>query len=234
MNIMNDKNKSCICENCEFREIILSFLNETELQEFCNNKSEKNFRKGDLINKKGDRIDEFKYLKKGLIKIFKQENNGSEQILSITKPFEFVSNLNIFADNYYKYSVTAVEDSVVCIVTLDYLKDLMIRKSDFAIGLMSGLAQAGDNIINQMLDIRQRNLAGRVAYILLYFSKDIYKSKIYELPVSRKEIADYIGMSSANVIRTLTDFRKNGLIRLEGKIIEIADFNKLEIISMIG
>jgi CRP/FNR family transcriptional regulator len=54
------------------------------------------------------------------------------------------------------------------------------------------------------------------------------------MPVSRKEIADYIGMSTANVIRTLSDFKKDGIIKVFGKTIELADIYKLEILSKRG
>jgi CRP/FNR family transcriptional regulator len=64
--------------------------------------------------------------------------------------------------------------------------------------------------------------------------KDIFKSRVYDIPVSRKEIADYIGMSTANVIRTLSDFKRDGIIRTTGKTIEILDIDKLEIISKRG
>ena len=57
---------------------------------------------------------------------------------------------------------------------------------------------------------------------------------VFDLPVSRKEIADYIGMSTANVIRTMSDFKKDGIIKIFGKTIEIVDLNKLEIISKRG
>jgi CRP/FNR family transcriptional regulator len=57
---------------------------------------------------------------------------------------------------------------------------------------------------------------------------------VFDLPISRKEIADFIGMSTANVIRTLSDFKKDGIIRVFGKTIEIVDINKLEIISKRG
>ena len=82
--------------------------------------------------------------------------------------------------------------------------------------------------------MRQKNLAGRVAYVLLYFTREIYNSRIFDLPVSRKEIADFIGMSSANVIRTLSDFKKDGIIKVFGKTIEIDNIEKLEIISKRG
>ena len=99
---------------------------------------------------------------------------------------------------------------------------------------MTRILKINDKIISQTLDIRLKNLAGRVAFVLLYFTNEIYKSRAFDLPVSRKEIADYIGMSSANVIRTLSDFKRDGIIKVFGKTIEIVDINKLEIISKRG
>ena len=80
----------------------------------------------------------------------------------------------------------------------------------------------------------EKNLIGRVAFVLLYFYRDIYNSRVFDLPVSRKEIADYIGMSTANVIRTLSDFKKDGIIKVFGKTIEIVDVNKLDILAKRG
>lgn len=101
-------------------------------------------------------------------------------------------------------------------------------------GLLTRMAEINEKIISQSLDLRQKNLIGRIAYVILYFSKEIYNSRIFDLPVSRKEIADYIGMSTANVIRTMSEFKKEGIIRIDGKTIEVADFNKLEILSRRG
>jgi CRP/FNR family transcriptional regulator len=227
-------NKDCICEKCEFRDIVFSYLDNATVQELCNHKEEQSFRKGEIINIEGDRITDFKYLKSGLVKLFRKTSDGKEQIITITKPFEFVSNMSIFSEERYQYSVSAVEDSVVCIVKLGFIKNLFMKNGGFAMGLLTKISKINDKIINQTLDIRQKNLIGRVAFVLLYFTKEIYNTRIFDLPVSRQEIADYIGMSTANVIRTLSDFKKEGIIKIFGKTIEVVDINKLEILSKRG
>lgn len=182
----------------------------------------------------GDPIQDFKYLKSGLVKVFRQSKSGDEQIIAITRPFEFVSNMSIFSEDHYMYSVSAIEESVICSIKLDHIKKLVTANGMFALELMTKISQITDKIILQTLDIRNRNLVGRVAYILLYFTNDIYNSRVFDLPVSRKEIADYISMSTANVIRTLSDFRREGIIKLFGKTVEIVDIEKLKIISARG
>lgn len=226
--------KTCICETCEFREVVFSYLDEVTIKELCANKEEFHFLKGEVINHEGERITDFKYLKSGLVKLFRRTPTGEEQVITITRPFEFVSNMSIFSEERYKYSVAAVEDSVVCVVKLDFIKSLFVKNGSFALGLMSKISKINDRIIMQTLDIRQKNLVGRVAFVLLYFANEIYNTRVFDLPVSRKEIADYIGMSTANVIRTLSDFKKDGIIKVFGKTIEVVDINKLEILSKRG
>jgi CRP-like cAMP-binding protein len=231
---VNEKKKPCICVDCEFRDVVFKFLDDSSIDEMCNHKEEQFFHKGEVINHEGEKINTFKYLKSGLVKLYRRTPTGEEQVITITRPFEFVSNMSIFSEERYQYSVSAVEDSVVCLVKLDFIKELFLKNGAFAMGLLTKISMINDKIISQTLDIRQKNLVGRVAYVLLYFTKEIYKSRVFDLPVSRKEIADYIGMSTANVIRTLSDFKKEGIIRVFGKTIEVVDLEKLEVISKRG
>ncbi len=231
---MDKKISVCICEQCDFRDVVFSTLDDVGIQELCNHKQERSYNKGEIINHEGEKITDFKYLKSGLVKLYRRTSNGDEQVITITRPFEFVSNMSIFSDEKYKYSVSALEDSVVCTVELEYIKRLFLVNGGFASNLLTKISTINDKIITQTLDIRQKNLAGRVAFVLLYFTNDIYKSRIFDIPVSRKEIADYIGMSTANVIRTLSDFKRDGIIRVFGKTIEIVNIEKLEIISKRG
>ena len=231
---VNSNGQKCSCADCRFRDVVFAYLEKDMVDKLCENMSERSYQKGDLINVEGDPISEFRYLKKGLVKVFRTSPSGDEQVITITRPFEFVSNISIFTEDRYKYSVSALEDSMVCIVRLDFIKEVFSTNGNFAMGLLTRISKINDKIITQTLDIRSKNLAGRVAYVLLYFTKDIYNSRVFDLPVSRKEIADFISMSTANVIRTLSDFRKDGIIRVFGKTIEIIDIEKLEIISKRG
>jgi len=231
---VKDFDPDCLCITCEFREIAFSYLNDEVIQELCRHKKERTYRRGEVIHRGGDLITEFKYLKSGLVKLFRSSKNGDEQIVTITKPFEFVSNMSIFSEERYPYSVAALEESAVCCIDLEYIKRLVIENGGFAMGLLTKISKANEKIISLTLDLRQKNLAGRVAYVLLYLSREIYNSNIFDIPVSRREIADFIGMSMANVIRTLSDFKKEGILTFHGKTLEITDRKKLELVSLMG
>lgn len=231
---VNTSKRKCSCLSCELRNLVFTNLEEEDVEQICDTKEEISYTKGEIIHSAGDSIRAFKYLRSGLVKLYKVTPEGDEQIITITRPFEFVSNTNVFYGDTYRYSLSALEDSVVCCINIEIIKDLILKNGKFALNLIKSLSKTAEGIISLSLEIRRRNLAGRTAFVLLYFSNEIYHSRIFELPVSRKEIADLISMSSANVIRTFSEFRRDGIIRANGRTIEITDMNKLEVISRRG
>jgi len=56
-----------------------------------------------------------------------------------------------------------------------------------------------------------------VASVILYFANEIYKINEYKLSVSRKEMAQYNGMSIENVISAISAFHKDTIIQIYGK-----------------
>lgn len=226
--------KTCSCLSCELRGLTFSSLSEKDIERVCDAREEISYSKGEVIHEEGERIRDFKYLKNGLVKLFRVSESGDEQIITITRPKEFVSNMNVFHEEKYRFSLSALEDSVACCINIDLIKELLEKNGRFALNMITVLSRTSENIISLNLEIRKRNLAGRVAFVLLYFSGEIYHSRIFDLPVSRKEIADLISMSSANVIRTFSEFRRDGIIRSNGRTIEITDMHKLEVISKRG
>ena len=101
-------------------------------------------------------------------------------------------------------------------------------------GLIEKMSAVSDKIILESLEIRKKHLRGRVAHLLIYFYEQVYHQVEFELPLSRKEIAEYVGMTTENVIRTMSEFRKDKIISISGKTIEIRDMDALRSISNYG
>ena len=224
----------CNCSDCVLKSLLFKHLTSNEMTDICYHKTEKQYKKGEVIIEEGTLIENFVYLKEGLIKLFKRIDNNKSQIISIAKPFDFVSLLSVFSANTYNYCVSALEDSTVCIVDLNMIKDLIKHNGDFALDIFEKMNQTSDTIIKSYLDRNRKNLRGRIAYILLYFSNDIYKNGTFEMPVSRKEIAELIEMTTENVIRVMSEFRKDKIIQINGKEITILNKDMLNKISSAG
>jgi CRP-like cAMP-binding protein len=224
----------CTCELCELRELFMVNLDEENLNIFCSGKVEKEYKAGETIIKAGTKIRDFSYLKSGLVKLFHSDQTGKEQIITIARPMDYVSLLSVFSDKYYNYSVTALQDSVTCNLKMVDITTLISKNGKLALNLLGKMSHVADNIILKSLEIRKKHLRGRVAYILIYFSQTIFHSDEFDLPLSRKEIAEYVGMTTENVIRTLSEFRKDGILKIYGKTIQIVNMDSLQSIAEFG
>jgi CRP-like cAMP-binding protein len=224
----------CDCELCQLRNLFFFNVGNVVKDVMCEYKFEIQYNKGEVINHEGSEIKDFTYLKSGLVKLSRKGIDGKDQIISFAKPFDFVSLLSVFSSSTYNYSVTALEETIICALDLNKLKAIAMNDGKFTMGLMNRVSEATDKIIMNNLDIRRKNLKGRVAHVILYFAHHIYKNHRFELPVSRREIAEYIGMTTENVIRTLSEFRKDGILKFNGKDIEIFNEKLLEDISEHG
>jgi CRP-like cAMP-binding protein len=218
---------TCNCDGCELKSLFFENVSISEIELICTRKTEISYKKGEVIIHEGDPIINFTYLKTGLVKLYRHANLEREQIICFALPLDFVSLLSVFSEKKYNYSVAALEDSTTCNINLNEIKSIAMENGKFALSIVEKVNRATDRIILDLLKIKHKRLNGRIAFILLFFSKDIYHSNSFNLPVSRKEIAEYIGMTVENVIRTLSDFRKDGIIKIFGPLIEIIDEERL-------
>ena len=209
-------------------------LEGDHLDVVCSGKVEKEFGEGETIIRESSRISEFTYLKSGLVKLFKSDPSGREQIITIAKPMDYVSLLSVFSNDTYNYSVTALEDSVTCNLKMEEVLSLINDNGLLGLSLLQKMSRVADRIILESLEIRKKHLRGRVAYLLIYFSQDIYFSPEFDLPLTRKEMAEYVGMTTENVIRSLSEFRKDGILKIYGKTIHIVQMDILKSISDFG
>ena len=227
-------NPKCDCVKCELRSAFFESFREDELESFCNNKYETFHSRGDVVFLEGDEIRNFSYLKSGLLKLYKTTPNGKDQIITIAGPFDFVSLLGVFTISRQTYSVSALEDSVICHIDINEIKNIVRNNGLLSLNLMERLGTISNKIIQESMEIRRRNTHGKVAYILLKMSRELYMNPTFDLPVSRREIAEYVGMTTENVIRAMSEFRKEKIIRINGREIEIMDMEALDRISSFG
>jgi CRP/FNR family transcriptional regulator len=170
----------------------------------------------------------------GLIKLQKINKDGRAQIVSIARPKDFVGLLSVFSHQNYQYTITTLVDSTFCKIDLNILRKIATQNGQFGLDILKYISRISDEIIRHTYAINSKNLRGRIAMILLDFANKHFRSDVYTLPVSRKELAELIDMTPENVIRILSEFRRDGLVNVKGKHIEILNRRMLEKIRDLG
>ncbi len=89
--------------------------------------------------------------------------------------------------------------------------------------IIENMSKVTDDILETRFKLNKRHLRGRIAYILLFLANEVYKNNVFSIPISRKEIAELINMTTENVIRILSEFRHDNIIEMDGKTIKVID-----------
>jgi len=223
-----------ICAKCGFRSSVFSKLTDEQLDRLTSNKTFHFAKKGEIVAKQNTPIKGFIFLRVGLAKLTRTNPDGREQIIGIATPNDFVGLLSIFSSKNYQYNIIAIEDCEYCCIDYNLVINLISTNGDFAKTLLEKISQVSDLMMGTRLDLELRQLRGRVAFIICYLGNEVYKSYKFSLPISRREIAELIDMRVENVVRILSEFRRDNIIRIEGTIIEIIDPEKLHWIKMHG
>ncbi|MGC9331748.1 MAG: Crp/Fnr family transcriptional regulator [Bacteroidales bacterium] len=215
------------------RVVFFNHLSHDQITDICNIRKEYHYDASESIIVQGEKVDKFIYFKDGLVKLYQDNEIGADQIINFASPLDFIS-ISEFSTGEYQYSVSALVPSIVCIIEMDMIKSFATTNPAFTIDLMEKLSLTTDKILHEKLELKRLNLRGKLAMVLHMFSTDIFSSAVFELPVTRKEIAEYAGVSTENIIRGLSEFRKDKLIRISGKEIEILEPERLKRIANYG
>ncbi len=222
------------CKGCIYRGLLFGELDDIEYNLVNSTRKEVLYSKGELIKKEGNEISSFIYLRKGLVKLYKTDELGKDRILSINKPGDFVSLLHLFSNHEYPYSISALEETLICEVDVDIIKHLITTNGKFALSVVKRMGKVADEIIKTRFEQSRLQIKGRIASILLFFADQIYHKKSFRLPITRRETGELISMSTENAIRTLSEFNKDGIISLDRKTITILEYEQLKEICRKG
>ena len=122
----------------------------------------------------------------------------------------------------------------LCFIDAEVIKSIVSQNGQFALKVLSKICYVSDEIIFGRVNICALQLRGRIAFLLLYLANEIYDSKNFVLPLTRREIGELIAVSTENVIRILSEFRREGIIGIDGKEIKITNLHQLESISRVS
>lgn len=222
-----------ICESCKIKSSAAKVLNSAELKKLGKNCVEVNFKKGDIIFKQKALSSNIIYVKSGLVKIH-IIGPKSEQIIRIIKAPSYLGIPTTFSGKVNQYSATAVEHTSVCFIDIVVFKYFIYKNEKFAYEIIIELCRNELNFFKRFVNRTQKHIHGRIADVLMFFYKEIYKKKEFLLPLTRNELGNFSDTSRESVCRILTEFNNDGIIKLNGKKIKILNEQILEKISKKG
>ena len=202
-------------------------LNEEEINFLSSNAAEITFKKGEIIAKQGAFATHLMYIKKGFVKLY-MEGKTSNFILNFYSKDKLIGVSSLLGATNFNYSVCAVDNSLICFIEINAVKQVLNQNIKFVNSLLKRSNKNSLFSYSRIFTLSQKQLVGKLAEALMHLAKEVFKSKKFSLTISRKELAEFTGMSVMSVIRVLNTFKKEHIIAEKDGLIEILDFEALE------
>ena len=170
-------------------------------------------------------------VRSGSFKTTISTSNGREQVTGFYFPGEFVGLEALHMPSYQSTAV-ALETSSVCALPYQKVQELGENLPRLQSQLLTRLSKelAGDK--NFMLLFGKKTSEEKLATYLLSLSKRFelrgFSATEFALTMSRSDIANHLGLAVETISRVFTKFQDNGLIKIEGKVVLLAEMERLQ------
>ncbi|SDS00747.1 response regulator [Christiangramia echinicola] len=186
------------------------------------------FKKGDTIYEKGKHSNFFYLIKRGVVKAHRMDNQGKELITELYKEDDFFGNHAIDPQSSYEDYATAMEDSQLYAVSRDEFQKILVGNPKITMQLVEVLNNNLSELKQQLMDMAYGSVRRKTANTILLFAERIKKHPLKSIRISRADLAGVAGMAPESLIRTLSEFKKEGFIEIEGRNIKLVDSEALK------
>lgn len=216
---------------------VFSTLSEQEKTNLLPHMQILKLKRGDKIYWEGEKPSGLLVLLAGKVKIFKEGVGGREQIVRMTKPLGYVGYRALIAKEIHNACSVALEEARVLKVEPNYFFDELLKNNEFTLRLLRKMSEELGFSNSRTVNLTQKHIRGRMAEALLLLTKK-YGFEMNEITLkaslTREDLATLSNMTTANAIRTLSNFVKEELIAVEKRKVSLLNLAELEKISSQG
>ncbi|MHB9074558.1 MAG: Crp/Fnr family transcriptional regulator [Desulfobaccales bacterium] len=161
----------------------------------------------------------FYVVREGTIRVYGMSPQGKEFTQEIVGRADAFAVASLFSDTYHCFA-EALKDSQLYLINKKEFLDLVTADREFAVAWMRMLSLMVINLRRRLVDLTLKSPKARIAgYILLL--AEMQGSRSVALPVPRKELATFLGMTHETFYRTAKELEHTNLVNFSGQTAEI-------------
>jgi len=221
------------CADCTVRpRSICAALDQDELRQLEQLGHRLQYRSNEPVFNQEEIVTSCYNVLEGVMRLYKLLPDGRRQIVSFALPGDF---LGISTTDRYAISADAVGPVVVC----RFVKTLFSRFAEDRPNLLRRINEFATRELSeaqeQMVLLGRRSAEEKVACFLVKWRERLAQidtaTAITPLPMSRQDIADYLGLTIETVSRTFTKLERDGVIEIVQGGIRVADAARAEALA---
>jgi CRP/FNR family transcriptional regulator, anaerobic regulatory protein len=190
--------------------------------------------KGDHIFRQGEEFVALHVVRSGSVASYSSSASGCEQITGFSFPGS-VLGMDGIAINRHRTSAVALETTSVCRIPYESVRALGQRVPALQHHVFRRLSQEIAAEQRLLSTLGKCSAEQRVANLLLDISGDLKRRHLsalrFDLPMTRRDIGNFLGISTETVSRSLTQLQRDGILRVDSRQITIRDPDRLRVFA---
>lgn len=186
---------------------------------FLNGSKKFSCRRGDIVYRQGEQPRGIFFVETGLIGlVLLAPQSGKEHLMRFFRSGQFFGHRTYFCREGYHGSATALEETAIMFIPSEVVEGELTRHPTLLRNVVQILAKELRDCETHQIMVYENQTLGRIAQALIYL-KEIRSDYNW----TRQEIASFCASTVATVIKGMAQLEKQGLIRQDGRTIEIVD-----------
>lgn len=187
----------------------------------------RHYARGDIVFQKDDPGEALFIVESGSVRIHVTGSQGTDLTLAVMNTGDFFGDMSLLDGKPRSASASAVTDSSLIILDRDHFTELVRKRPDAALAVLARVTQRLRGSDQMASDLAFLDAAGRLARRLLEIAEQSGVRRpdgiLLNVRITQEELANMIGVTRESVNRNLSEFRREGLIKNEGRKIVIRD-----------
>jgi CRP/FNR family transcriptional regulator len=227
----NSQNVITRCNICKVRTYsFCRCLDEDKIQVFSHISFEKDFSNKETIFLQNDTSKYLYNITEGNVKIYQLLDDGRIQIIGFLYPGDFFGS---YSNNKYNYCAESIGNLKTCAFDQKILDKYLDENPVLAKELLNKTSYELTLAQDRLTVLGKLKATERITKFLLNISEQRkrigWKNNPISLPMTRQDIADYLGLTIETVSREFSNLKSSNIIKgITSKKIYLTDFEKLE------
>lgn len=200
-------------------------MDKNNFDELLGRSYDQTFPAGLEMIRQGDPADFLHVVLDGAVELYGKWG-GRECTMAVIRPVSTFILAACIKDLPYLMSARTLERSRILLIPAPDLRTTFRRDTEFAVSVINELAACYRAVVRNTKGLKLRNSRERVASYFLRQSRLLDDAPSYMLPVEKRLLASYLGMTPENLSRTLKALESHG-VKVNGMRVIITDRVKL-------
>ncbi|MBX2887389.1 MAG: response regulator [Ferruginibacter sp.] len=213
------------------KHFLRDFKGEHALQNFLANRVENLYKKKQNIYHTGNHPQKLFFVKEGKVKTFITSDDGKGLTIGLFTSGDFFGYTALLENSTYRETAETLDDSVIVEIPVDDFRDLINSNTEATHHFIKLMTKNIAEKETQLLNVAYNSLRKRVANALIILRDKYTKAEEkppFSIHLSREDLANIAGTATESLIRTLSDFKSENLIKVEGSKITLLNEQKLK------